>query len=170
MTKAIYPGSFDPITKGHLDVIRRGSAIFDHIVVAVAHNPHKRALFTIPERIAMIRHEIRHLKNVSVDSFEGMLIDYVRKQGTNVILRGIRTVSDFEYEFQMALTNRTLDRRIETVFIVTSEEYSFMNSTLIKEIAALGGDTRAFVSKAVGQKLKEKLASKSINPSLDQTH
>jgi pantetheine-phosphate adenylyltransferase len=108
----------------------------------------------------MIRHETRDLKNVKVDTFEGMLIDYVKKQGTNVILRGIRTVSDFEYEFQMSLTNRTLDRKIETVFIVTSEEYSFMNSTLIKEIAALGGDTGAFVSPAVGRRLRGKLAAK----------
>jgi len=159
MTKAVYPGSFDPITKGHGDVIARGSKIFDQVIVAVARNPHKRALFTMEERMDMIRHETHRLKNVKVDTFEGMLIDYVRKQRTNVILRGIRTVSDFEYEFQMALTNRTLDKEMETVFIVTSEEYSFMNSTLIKEIAALGGDTRAFVSGEVGRKLKEKLAA-----------
>ena len=159
MTKAVYPGSFDPITKGHADVIARGSKIFDHVIVAVARNPHKRALFTIEERMEMIRHETRPLKNVRVDTFEGMLIDYVKKQGTNVILRGIRTVSDFEYEFQMSLTNRTMDKTMETVFIVTSEEYSFMNSTLIKEIAALGGDMRAFVSAEVGRKLKEKLAA-----------
>ena len=159
MTKAVYPGSFDPITKGHMDVISRGSGVFDQVIVAVARNPHKRALFTIDERMDMIRHETRNLKNVKVDTFEGMLIDYVKKQGTNIILRGIRTVSDFEYEFQMALTNRTLDKEMETVFIVTSEEYSFMNSTLIKEIAALGGDTRAFVSGEVGRKLKEKLAA-----------
>jgi pantetheine-phosphate adenylyltransferase len=159
MTKAVYPGSFDPITKGHMDVISRGSGVFDQVIVAVARNPHKRALFTIDERMDMIRHETRNLKNVKVDTFEGMLIDYVKKQGTNIILRGIRTVSDFEYEFQMALTNRTLNREIETVFVVSSEEYSFMNSTLIKEIAALGGDTRAFVSGEVGRKLKEKLAA-----------
>ena len=159
MTKAVYPGSFDPITKGHADVITRGSRIFDQVIVAVARNPHKRALFTMDERMDMIRHEARRLKNVKVDTFEGMLIDYVKKQGTNVILRGIRTVSDFEYEFQMALTNRTLDRAMETVFIVTSEEYSFMNSTLIKEVAALGGDTRAFVSAQVGRRLREKLAA-----------
>ena len=159
MTKAVYPGSFDPITKGHADVIARGSEIFDQVIVAVARNPHKRALFTIEERMEMIRHETRHLKNVRVDTFEGMLIDYVKRQGTNVILRGIRTVSDFEYEFQMSLTNRTMDKTMETVFIVTSEEYSFMNSTLIKEIAALGGDVRAFVSAEVGRKLKEKLAA-----------
>jgi pantetheine-phosphate adenylyltransferase len=159
MTKAVYPGSFDPITKGHADVITRGSRIFDQVIVAIARNPHKRALFTMDERMDMIRHETRRLKNVKVDTFEGMLIDYVKKQGTNVILRGIRTVSDFEYEFQMALTNRTLDRAMETVFIVTSEEYSFMNSTLIKEVAALGGDTRAFVSAQVGRRLREKLAA-----------
>jgi pantetheine-phosphate adenylyltransferase len=159
MNKAVYPGSFDPITKGHVDVIERGSSIFDQVIVAVARNPHKRSLFTIKERMDMIRHEARRLRNVKVDTFDGMLIDYVRRQGTNVILRGIRTVSDFEYEFQMALTNRTLDRAMETVFIVTSEEYSFMNSTLIKEVAALGGDTRPFVSAEVGRRLREKLAS-----------
>ena len=159
MKKAVYPGSFDPITKGHGDVIQRGSKIFDQVIVAVARNPHKHALFTIEERMDMIRHATRNIKNVKVDTFEGMLIDYVQKQGTNVILRGIRTVSDFEYEFQMALTNRTLNREMETVFIVTSEEYSFMNSTLIKEVAALGGDTHAFVSAEVGRRLKEKLAA-----------
>ncbi len=160
MKKAVYPGSFDPITKGHVDVIQRGSRIFDQVLVAVAHNPNKQALFTIAERMDMIRHETRGIPNVKVDTFEGMLIDYVKKQRTNVILRGIRTVSDFEYEFQMALTNRTLHREIETVFIMTSEEYSFMNSSLIKEVAGLGGDTRAFVSAEVGRRLKEKLTAK----------
>ena len=160
MRKAIYPGTFDPVTYGHLDVIRRGSKIFDELVVAVGHNPLKTPIFTIKERMDMISTNTREIKNTSVDCFEGMLTDYMKEKQTNVILRGIRTVSDFEYEFQRALTNRVLKADIETVFIMTSQEYSFLNSSLIKEAVSLGGDISMFVPSDVGKLLQRKLANK----------
>src|SRR3972149_1403943 len=158
MRKAIYPGTFDPVTYGHLDVIRRGSKIFDELVVAVGHNPLKTPIFTIKERMDMISTNTREIKNTSVDCFEGMLTDYMKEKQTNVILRGIRTVSDFEYEFQRALTNRVLKADIETVFIMTSQEYSFLNSSLIKEAASLGGDISMFVPSDVEKLLRQKFA------------
>ena len=154
--KAIYPGTFDPVTNGHLDVIKRGSVIFDTLVVSVGCNPLKDALFSVKERMEMIREYVKDLKNVEVDSFNGMLVDYVKKQQTNIILRGIRTVSDFEYEFQRALTNRVLNKEVETVFVMTSEQYSFLNSTLIREIVSLGGSVSAFVPPHVESRLIEK--------------
>lgn len=157
MRKAVYPGTFDPITYGHLDLIRRGSKIFDELIVAVGHNPMKTHIFSVEERIEMIATYTKNIPNVKVDCFEGMLIDYMEKQQTNVILRGIRTVSDFEYEFQRALTNRVLKSDIETVFVMTSEQYSFLNSSLIKEAACLGGNVSAFVPAGVEKRLKEKL-------------
>ncbi|MCF6158835.1 MAG: pantetheine-phosphate adenylyltransferase [wastewater metagenome] len=156
MKKAVYPGTFDPITNGHLDVIRRGCVIFDTLVVSVGCNPLKDALFSVDERMEMIRTNIRDLKNVEVDCFYGMLVDYLRKQQTNIILRGIRTVSDFEYEFQRALTNRALNKEVETVFVMTSEHYSFLNSTLVKEAVSLGGDVSQFVPANVEKRLREK--------------
>ncbi|OHB36755.1 MAG: pantetheine-phosphate adenylyltransferase [Planctomycetes bacterium GWA2_40_7] len=160
MRKAVYPGTFDPVTYGHLDVIKRGSRIFDELVVAIGHNPLKDPLFTISERMDMISKNIREIKNTRVDCFEGMLTDYMKEMQTNVILRGIRTVSDFEYEFQRALTNRVLKTDIETVFIMTSQEYSFLNSSLIKEAVSLGGDISMFVPSDVGKLLQRKLANK----------
>lgn len=154
--KAIYPGTFDPVTNGHLDVIKRGSVIFDTLVVSVGCNPLKDALFSVKERMEMIREYVKDLKNVEVDSFNGMLVDYVKKQQTNIILRGIRTVSDFEYEFQRALTNRVLNKEVETVFVMTSEQYSFLNSTLIREIVSLGGSVSPFVPPHVESRLIEK--------------
>ncbi len=154
--KAIYPGTFDPVTNGHLDVIKRGSIIFDTLVVSVGCNPLKDALFSVKERMEMIRGCVKDLKNVEVDSFNGMLVDYVKKQQTNIILRGIRTVSDFEYEFQRALTNRVLNKEVETVFIMTSEQYSFLNSTLIREVVSLGGSVSPFVPPHVESCLIEK--------------
>ncbi|MHC4454143.1 MAG: pantetheine-phosphate adenylyltransferase, partial [Planctomycetota bacterium] len=129
MRKAVYPGTFDPVTYGHLDVIKRGSKIFDELIVSVGHNPLKQPLFTITERMDMISKNTREIQNTRVDCFEGMLTDYMKELHTNVILRGIRTVSDFEYEFQRALTNRVLKTDVETVFIMTSQEYSFLNSS-----------------------------------------
>lgn len=160
MRKAVYPGTFDPVTYGHLDVIKRGSRIFDELVVAVGHNPLKDPLFTINERMDMISKNIREIKNTRVDCFKGMLTDYMKEMQTNVILRGIRTVSDFEHEFQRALTNRVLKTDIETVFIMTSQEYSFLNSSLIKEAVSLGGDISMFVPSDVEKQLQRKFANK----------
>lgn len=156
MRKAVYPGTFDPITNGHLDVMQRGSVIFDTLVVSVGCNPLKEALFSVEERMEMIREQVAGLQNVEVDSFNGMLVDYLKKQKTNIILRGIRTVSDFEYEFQRALANRVLDREAETIFVMTSEQYSFLNSTLIKEAVSLGGSVSQFVPPGVEQRLVQK--------------
>ncbi|MBW7899737.1 MAG: pantetheine-phosphate adenylyltransferase [Candidatus Brocadia sapporoensis] len=156
MKKAVYPGMFDPFTNGHLDVIKRGSMVFDTLVVSVGCNPLKEALFTVEERMEMIQEQVADLGNVEVDSFSGMLVDYLKTQQTNIILRGIRTVSDFEYEFQRALTNRVLDSSVETVFIMTSEQYSFLNSTLIKEIVSLGGSVGQFVPHSVERCLMQK--------------
>ncbi|OHB86433.1 MAG: pantetheine-phosphate adenylyltransferase [Planctomycetes bacterium RIFCSPHIGHO2_02_FULL_38_41] len=156
MKKAVYPGMFDPVTNGHLDVIKRGSVIFEKLVVSVGCNPLKEPLFSVEDRMEMILNHVRDLKNVEVDCFSGMLVDYLKKQKTNIILRGIRTVSDFEYEFQRALTNRVLNREVETVFVMTSEQYSFLNSTLIKEAVSLGGNVSQFVPPDVERRLKEK--------------
>ncbi|HCN20386.1 MAG: pantetheine-phosphate adenylyltransferase [Planctomycetes bacterium RIFCSPHIGHO2_02_FULL_50_42] len=161
MTKAVYPGTFDPLTFGHLDVVERGSKVFDEVIVAIGINPIKEPLFSVEERKQMIADHIKHLKNVKVDSFEGMLVDYLRKKNIHIILRGIRTVSDFEYEFQMALTNRAVRKDIETIFIMTSEQYSFLNSTLIKEAASLGGDVSAFVPADIEKSLKKRLRRKT---------
>ena len=156
MKKAVYPGVFDPVTNGHLDVIKRGSIIFDTLIVSVGRNPLKETLFSVKERMEMIRDHVKELKNVEVDCFDGMLVDYLKKQQTNIILRGIRTVSDFEYEFQRALTNRALNKEVETVFVMTSEQYSFLNSTLIREVVSLGGSMSQFVPSDVERRLKEK--------------
>lgn len=162
MTKAVYPGTFDPLTFGHLDLIERGCKVFDEVVVAIGVNPAKSPLFSVEERQQMIANHTQHLKNVKIDRFEGLLVDYIHGKGTNIILRGIRTVSDFEYEFQMALTNRTVRKDVETVFIMTSEKYSFLNSSLIKEAAGLGGDVSAFIPSDIGKLLKERLQQKQV--------
>ena len=161
MTKAIYPGTFDPPTYGHLDLIERGSRVFEELIVAIGENPFKTPLFTVAEREQMIQKHTQHLKNVKVDVFKGMLVDYMQGQHINVILRGIRTVSDFEEEFQRALTNRVLKSDLETVFIMTSEQYSFLNSRLIKEAASLGGDVSKFVPPEVEKQLIAKLKKKT---------
>ena len=157
MKRAVYPGTFDPVTYGHLDVIKRGSKIFDELIVAVGHNPFKTPIFTVEERKEMLSKNTREIQNVSVDCFEGMLTGYMEEMQTNIILRGIRTVSDFEYEFQRALTNRVLKTDVETVFIMTSQEYSFLNSSLIKEAVSLGGDISKFVPSDVEKLLSQKL-------------
>ena len=162
MTKAIYPGTFDPLTYGHLDLIERGSKVFDELIVAIGENPFKTPLFTVAERKQMIQKHTQHLKNVKVDAFKGMLVDYVQGQHAKIILRGIRTVSDFEEEFQRALTNRVLRNDLETVFVMTSEQYSFLNSRLIKEAASLGGDVSKFVPPEVEKQLIAKLKKKTV--------
>jgi len=156
MSIAVYPGSFDPITNGHIDVIRRGTKVFDRLIVAVADNPAKQALFTKEERTDMIRDVTKGFKNVEIDSFDGLVVDYVHRKKAGVILRGIRTISDFEYEYQMALTNRTFAQDIETMFVMTHEEYSFVSSRLIKEAVSMGGDVSSFVPKDVEKRLKQK--------------
>ena len=162
MTKAIYPGTFDPLTYGHLDLIEKGSKVFDELIVAIGENPFKTPLFTVAERKQMIQKHTQHLKNVKVDAFKGMLVDYVQGQHAKIILRGIRTVSDFEEEFQRALTNRVLRNDLETVFVMTSEQYSFLNSRLIKEAASLGGDVSKFVPPEVEKQLIAKLKKKTV--------
>jgi len=153
----VYPGSFDPVTNGHLDLIERGARVFDRLIVAVATNYEKRTLFTKAERVEMLRTHTAHLDNVEVDSFKGLVVDYVRGLGARVILRGIRTVSDFEYEFQMALTNRDLAPEFESVFFMTEKRFSFFASSMVKEVCAYGGDVSTFVPASVERALLEKL-------------
>ena len=142
---AIYPGSFDPITFGHLDIIERGCKLFDRVLVAVLRNPNKTPLFTIADRITQIRQSTQHLPNVEVDSFDGLTVNYAKLQQATVLLRGLRVLSDFEMELQMAHTNKTLSDQIETVFLATSNEYSFLSSSLVKEVARFGGSVDRFV-------------------------
>jgi pantetheine-phosphate adenylyltransferase len=154
---AVYPGTFDPVTYGHIDIAKRASRIFDKVIVAVAHNESKSPLFSVKERVSMLEDSLKGLKNVTVDDFEGLVIDYVRAAGANVMVRGLRMISDFEYEFQMALTNRKLSAQIETVFMMPSESYSYISSKLIKEAASLGADVRCFIPEKVQALLKKKL-------------
>jgi len=155
---AIYPGTFDPLTYGHLDLIRRANRIFDEVIVAVARNSQKKSLFTDTERIAMLKQATRGFKGIRIDAFDGLVIDYARKKKIHVLIRGLRMISDFEYELQMALTNRRLNETIETVFLMPSEKYSFLSSTLIREAASLGGDVSSFVPAFVAKRLKERLS------------
>ncbi len=156
MRKAVYPGMFDPVTNGHIDVIKRGSILFDKLIVSVGCNPSKASLFSVEERMEMIRENTKGLKNVTVDCFSGMLVDYLKEQKTNIILRGIRTISDFESEYQRALTNRALNKEVETVFVTASEQYAFLNSSLIKEVVSLGGQVSQFVPSNVERQLIKK--------------
>ena len=153
---AVYPGTFDPITNGHIDLVERSLGIFDEVIIALAPNPKKIPLFTIEERIEMIKAATKGLENVKTDVFNGLLVNYAKKKKAKAIIRGLRAVSDFEYEFQMALMNRRLDSMIETVFLMPSEEYSYLTSTIIKEIAAFKGSVKGLVPKIVEDKLKEK--------------
>lgn len=154
---AIYPGSFDPVTYGHLDVIKRAQMIFGRVVVAVAENSSKKYLFSLDERVEMLKAATRGLKGVKVESFSGLVTEYARKKKTHVLVRGLRMTSDFEYEFQMALTNRRLAESIETVFLMPSERFSFLSATLLKEVAGLGADISSFVPKHVEKRLRERL-------------
>jgi pantetheine-phosphate adenylyltransferase len=154
---AIYPGSFDPITCGHVDIIVRGSTIFDEVIVAVLENIDKKALFSVDERLDMIRATFADRPNVAADAFTGLLVDYAQSKEATAIVRGVRAISDFEYEFQMALMNRRLAPAIETVFMMPAEEYSYVSSRLIKEVAMLGGSVKGLVPAGVENNLKEKL-------------
>jgi pantetheine-phosphate adenylyltransferase len=152
----IYPGSFDPITFGHLDIIKRSAKLFDRLIVAVLSNPQKKPLFTVDERIEMIRQSINNAPNIEIDSFSGLLIDFARLKQARVIIKGLRAVSDFEYELQMALMNKKLDERIETVFIMTSSKYSYLSSSIVKEVASFGGCVASLVPPLVEKQLKQK--------------
>jgi pantetheine-phosphate adenylyltransferase len=153
---AIYPGTFDPITNGHLSIIDRALTIFDKLIIAILNNPQKEPLFTIEERIDMIRKSLNGDRNVEVDTFDGLLVDYAVEKNANVILRGLRALSDFEYEFQMALMNRKLNRDVQSIFLMTDYKWFYISSTIIKEAASLGGDTSGLVPEIVDKRLKEK--------------
>jgi pantetheine-phosphate adenylyltransferase len=154
---AIYPGSFDPLTNGHLDVIQRAAKLFDRVVVAVAVNESKHPLFTLAERVALVKKAVAHLPHVQTDAFDGLLVEYCAAQQAGTIVRGLRAVSDFEFEFQLALMNRKLDENIETIFMMPKDTYTFLSSRIVKEIARLGGDVRPFVPAHVQAALTKKL-------------
>jgi len=156
VVRAIYPGSFDPLTNGHLDLIERGSKIFEELIVAILRNPEKDPLFTFSERRAMLEQMVSSFPNVRVEIFEGLLVDYAMKKNAKAVLRGIRAISDYEYELQMALMNRKLQPQLETVFMMPAEAYSYLSSRLVKEIFRLGGSVRGLVPELVEQKLREK--------------
>jgi pantetheine-phosphate adenylyltransferase len=158
MRTVIYPGSFDPLTNGHLDVIERAAKLFDKVIVAVARNDSKHPLFSQEERLQMVARAIRNLPHVEADCFEGLLIEYVERRGAQAVIRGLRAVADFEFEFQLALMNRKLNERIETIFMMPKDTYTFLSSRLVKEIASLGGDVSAFVPTHVRAALSSKLA------------
>jgi pantetheine-phosphate adenylyltransferase len=156
MAEVVYPGSFDPVTYGHLDLVRRADALFGCLVVAVARNPKKQEFFSIQERVEMLREETREMKTVEVVSFEGLVVDFCRKEGIRFMLRGIRSVSDFEFEYQLALTNRHLSEKLETVFMVPNAKYGYISSSLIRDVMANGGDVSAWISPAVEERLRRK--------------
>lgn len=155
---AVYPGSFDPITYGHLDIIERGKKVFDKIIVAVLINSSKDPLFSVEERTEMIREATRHLSNVEVDSFNGLLVDYLKKRNPHAILRGLRAISDFEYELQIASINRKLNDKVETFFLMTSNEHSFISSSMVKEVARYGADVKDLVPGTVEKALRKKFS------------
>jgi len=157
MATVLYPGSFDPITNGHLDIVRRARGIFSHVIIGVACNAEKQPLFTIEERVSLLKEVCEGMDNVSVERFDGLLVDALKRFNTNGVIRGLRAVSDFEYEFQMALMNRELNPKYETLFLMPSPEYSFVSSRMIKEIAKCGGDVSPFVPKTVNLAMAKKL-------------
>ena len=156
MKIAIYPGTFDPVTNGHLDILERALKLFDKVIISVAHDTSKNPLFSEEERLALLRNVTKDYKNVEVDSFEGLLVHYVQKKNAIAVVRGLRAMTDFEYELQMALTNRKLNEKLETVFLMPNEKYTYLSSNLVREIARLGGDVSKFVPAVVYKALQKK--------------
>ena len=159
-TRAIYPGTFDPVTYGHIDLIQRARTLFDDVIVAVAHNPSKAPLFTVTERMDLLRRATKGLRGVSIDQFDSLVVDYVRRKRARVVLRGLRMLSDFEYEFQMALTNRKLSEDVETIFMMPSESYAYVSARLLKEAGAFGAELSAFVPPFVAGALRRNLRAR----------
>lgn len=160
---AVYPGSFDPITNGHLDILNRGLNVFDHIIIAVARNSQKNPLFPVDERVDLIRRVVGDDPRIEVDTFEGLLVNYVFSKGARIILRGLRAISDFEYEFQVAQTNRTINEEIETIFMMTSLPFSYLSSSVVREVAVLNGPVDSFVPEIVRGALVKKFAEKKMS-------
>lgn len=156
---AVYPGSFDPPTNGHIDIIGRAAKIFPKVIVAITHNYNKNHMFSLEERLSMMKESVAEMKNVKVSSFSGLLVDYLNKIDSFCVVRGLRALSDFEYEFQMALMNRKLKKDVETIFLMPDQEYTFLSSSMVKEIASLGGDFKNFVPGVVYKKIKKKNSS-----------
>ena len=161
MRKAVCPGSFDPVTRGHLDIFERAAKMFDEVIVAVFHNPAKKPAFSMEERVQLLRESTHHLPNIKVDCFSGLLNEYVREQGTNIIVRGLRALTDFEYEFQRALLIKHVDPNIETVFMMTSSEYSFVSSSATKELAKFGGSIHGLVPSGVEEQIVRRLQDRA---------
>jgi pantetheine-phosphate adenylyltransferase len=158
---AIYPGSFDPVTNGHLDIIARARHLFDELIVAVSDNPSKRAYFSLPERLSFLKHAVRSIPGVRAESFSGLLTRYVKSKKAVAVIRGLRAVSDFEYEFQMALMNRRQNTRFETVFLMPDEKYTYLSSSLVREVSRLGGQVRGLVPSGVEKALRHRALTKS---------
>jgi pantetheine-phosphate adenylyltransferase len=156
MRKVVYPGSFDPVTKGHIDIIKRASQVFDEVIVAVFRNPNKKPLFTMEERVSFLNDATRNLENVVIDSFTGLTIDYVRSKEAIAIIRGLRAISDFEGEFQMAALNKQLDEEVETIFFMTDTKYAYLSSSVVKEVAQFGGNIESLVTEMVKEALNRK--------------
>lgn len=159
MVKAIYPGSFDPITYGHIDIARRAAELFDELYVVVMENKRKNYTFTIQERVEMVREYLKDIPNIRVETFSGLLVEYTTKNNINVVIRGLRAVTDFEYELQMALANKEICNGVETVFLMTDKNYSFLSSSLVKEVASFGGQVSQWVPEVVERKLREKFGN-----------
>lgn len=160
MKIAVYPGSFDPVTLGHLDIIERSLELFDEVIVAVMYNRKKRPMFDVEERVELLRKSTTHLKNVTIDSHEGLLIDYLKRKDLNIVVKGLRAISDFEAEFQMASVNQKLSPGVETVFIMTRTEYMYLSSSIVKEVASFNGDISNFVNNVVSEAIEEKLGGR----------